>query len=522
MVGMALRLVCVVGLSAFAAGGLSGCGAEEAGHQPMGGEGGDGGVGGNAGEGGTGGDGGSSGEGGSGGDGGSIGYSDEGTPESPLDITGAVPYDGQVSTDGASYYRITGVTPDEVYTITLTRTDGLPYPAVPNAVSNGTIACGWNDSTPGASINCAMLASNEGVLDFEAQGDDTVGGSYVLTFAEGGVVNEGSPSDPVVVSSFPFSGGALLQSYYLLNGLTPGGAYAIEFTDASGPVGLFIFPDETYQREPHICSSLNDSGSPCQVTADGSGHIYLMTNAQQEQYGVTYTISVVTADVANEGSRNAPIDISSQLPYSGMVHKGSSWYLLDGLTADSPYTVTLSGATDNVVLSVYGPGWMVVGQRSDCRVLWSNGGGNPIACVSKADGNGEIRIEVNGFDTADGATFTLDAAAGGIPNEGYVGTPVDVTGATPWSGTIYNGPSYYQITGRAAATDYTVTISGLTANLDLRVYDDGTFQNELCASTQLGLVDETCVVQTTTGELHIRVLATFNVFGATFSLDVTP
>jgi hypothetical protein len=88
-----------------------------------------------------------------------------------------LPYDGQVSTDGSSFYRITGVDPDEVFTITLTRTDGLPYPVVPNAASNGSVACGWNDSMPAASIDCAMRASGAGVLEFSASGDDSVGGT---------------------------------------------------------------------------------------------------------------------------------------------------------------------------------------------------------------------------------------------------------------------------------------------------------------------------------------------------------
>ena len=93
---------------------------------------------------------------------------------------------------------------------------------------------------------------------------------------------------------------------------------------------------------------------------------------------------------------------------------------------------------------------------------------------------------------------------------------------TPWSGTIYNGVSHYKITGRAAATDYTVTIRNLTANLSLWVYDDGTFQNLLCTSTEPGTVDETCVGQTTTGELHMRVTIQPDVLGATFAVDVTP
>jgi hypothetical protein len=462
------------------------------------------------------------GSGGEAGTGGAVAYSDEGSFDMPVDVTGMLPYAGEVSKDGESYYRITGVTPDAIYTITLALTDGLPYPNVPNAASFGSVACGWQNTVPGVSIDCAMRATGSGILDFHVSGDAEVGGAFVITFSEGGVVNEGHPGTPVVVSAFPFSGGALIQSHYLLTGLTPGAAYAVEFSDASGPVLLALFPDDTYQRQPELCQTLYDSGSPCQITADASGQIYLLTNAQEQTFQVTYTISVTAAALANEGSRNAPIDISAELPYDGMVHKESSWYIIDGLTPNAPYMLTLSDATDNVTLRVYGPGWTETFQRPDCQVVWANGGGSPITCVSVADVSGEIRIEVMGIDTADGATFNLDSTAGGLPNEGYYGNPIDITDARPWSGTIYNGPSYYRITGRAPATDHTVTISNLTANLDLLVYEEDTLQTLLCSSRELGSVDESCVVQTTTGELHIRVLASFSVFGATFTLDVTP
>jgi hypothetical protein len=450
-------------------------------------------------------------------------YVDEGSGGSPLDITGSLPYSGEVSTAGYSNYRITGETPSAIYTTVLARTDGLPYQVVPNAAGSGGIACGWNNDTPGDTIDCAMRATAEGVLDFAVRGDDTIGGAFMITIAEEGIVNEGTPSDPVVVTSFPFSGGALIQSYYLLTGLVPGGAYAAEFVEASSPVALFLFPDDTYQQQPDICYSLNGSGSSCNVAADASGQLYLLTNAQQEMYGVTYTISITEADVANEGGINTPIDISGRMPYSGMVHLGSSWYLVTGLDPLMPYTVTLADASDNANLYLYGPGWTAAGGRQrDSYFYWANGGGNPIACVSVADTEGEIRIEVRGFDSADGATYTLDIAPGGIPNQGYPGTPVDLTGATPYAGTIYNGPSYYVFIGLAAGTDYTVTISLLTADLVLWVYDDGAFQNQLCYSNEAGTADETCVVQTATGEIHLRVTGASVVLGATFLVTLSP
>jgi hypothetical protein len=139
-----------------------------------------------------------------------------------------------------------------------------------------------------------------------------------------------------------------------------------------------------------------------------------------------------------------------------------------------------------------------------------------------ADTEGDIRIEVRGFDTAAGAYYDLDLAPGGIPNQGYYGTPLDLTGATPYMGSVYNGPSYYVFTGLAPATDYTLTLSMLTANLTLWVYDDIDYQNQLCLSSQPGTADDSCTVQTTTGELHFRVTPADNSLGATFLVGLTP
>jgi hypothetical protein len=455
-----------------------------------------------------------------GGTNGTVDYVDEGTAGTPLDITGLTPYDGEVSKNGYSYYRITGVTPDEICTITLTRSDGLPYQVVPNIVIPGEIACGRNNDTPGAVIACAIRSTAGGVLDFHVNGDTTVGGAFEISFTPGGPDNEGLPDAPVEISSFPFSGGALTGSYYLLSGLVPGTPYACEFTASSGPASILIYSDDTYQSQTTLCNTLSGSGRSCNIFADASGHIYLRI-AGLEYYGITYTISVTAASVANEGSRDTSIDITSELPYSGMVHLGTSYYILSGLTPGSPYTVSLSNATDDADLRLYGPGWDV--SQIDCYHWWENGDGVSIECVSMADARGEIRIRVSGRDSADGATFDIDMTPGGIPSEGNHGAPVDITGAIPWSGSVYKTASFYKITGMAVSTDYTVTISNLTDDLMMSVFDDETYQNFLCKSTRSGTADETCTVQTATGEFHIRVYPSDSaVRGATYLLNVTP
>jgi hypothetical protein len=445
-------------------------------------------------------------------------YIDEGTPTNPLDITGLIPYDGQVSKNGHSFYRITGVIPNEIYTITLKLSDGLPYQIVPNATSVGNYGCGWTNETPDTAIDCAMRASAAGVMDFYVRGDTTVGGAFEVSFTQGGVVNEGSIDAPVEVNSFPFTAGAQIASYYRLTGLTPGAAYACEFTDASGPVEFFLFSDETYGTG--TCSVQDWEGESCNIIADASGCVYLKTQVRQQQHSITYTISVTIASVANEGSRDAPIDITGLLPYPGMVHLCRSWYILSGLTPGSPYTISLSNATDTADLVLYGPGWDA--GESDCFHWWRDGDGVSIECVSVADANGDIRIAVRGFDSVDGATYDLDMTSGGIPNEGYSGAPIDITGVTPWSGSVYNGTSYYKITGMAASTEYTVTLTNLTADLWMWVDDDGSAVGYLCFTNQPGTADESCIVQTTTGEFHIRIEPAYGAIqGATYLLNVT-
>jgi hypothetical protein len=56
----------------------------------------------------------------------------------------------------------------------------------------------------------------------------------------------------------------------------------------------------------------------------------------------------------------------------------------------------------------------------------------------------------------------------------------------------------------------------------LYVYDDGTYQNQLCHSNEFGTADETCVVQTTTGEIHLRIGGATLIQGATFLVTLSP
>jgi hypothetical protein len=216
----------------------------------------------------------------------------DGFHDESRNITGLLPYSGEVGPNGFSGYRIDGVTGDAVYTISLQRTDGLPFPSVPNAGGSGSIACGWNDDTEGGTILCAIRAPSNGSMHFNVRGDDTIGGTFVLTYSAGGHVNEGSNQNPVDVSSFPLDGECLNQSYYRLTGLTPGSGYELAFTANSVPVRLFVFPDDTYQSNPSDCSA--QPGGSCTVQPDTSGYIYMIVDqpGSASGAGASYTISV--------------------------------------------------------------------------------------------------------------------------------------------------------------------------------------------------------------------------------------
>jgi hypothetical protein len=121
------------------------------------------------------------------------------------------------------------------------------------------------------------------------------------------------------------------------------------------------------------------------------------------------------------------------------------------------------------------------------------------------------------FSTAPTVKYTALAAPAPVGlspiNEGSIATPVDVFADIPRIGQVASAPtgtSYYAAGGLTAGTRYTVSITGLTGDADLNVYDnDNTFTDPTnCLIKAIGIVGtdpEDCTLQVSGSTLYFSV-----------------
>ena len=117
----------------------------------------------------------------------------------------------------------------------------------------------------------------------------------------------------------------------------------------------------------------------------------------------------------------------------------------------------------------------------------------------------------------------------GATSEGSADSPINAgdatAGAVSYEGEVGTSESYYSL-GVAAGTTYTISLTGLSDNADLYVYDsDSTgalnqFRNGtlLCSSTESDDGDESCDATPTGDTLYIVVDGSNTESGATFTL----
>lgn len=221
------------------------------------------------------------------------GFISEGTTGAPVNITDGLPYYGEVGSGAKSYYELTGMLPDAIYTISLRRIIGAAVLQVDNATGNSSVDCGWSNASPDLLLECAMLSHADGTLPFSVDRvTGEAGGLYELNVSQGGIINEGSQSQPRELSIFPVSGSALTQSYYRAGGLLPNSVYTFSVTDVSGDVAFFIYDTPLFQQEPSVCFLFVGvtPNNECVVTSTADGEIFVMSNVQNEDYNVQYTM----------------------------------------------------------------------------------------------------------------------------------------------------------------------------------------------------------------------------------------
>lgn len=327
--------------------------------------------------------------------------------------------------------------------------------------------------------------------------------------------NEGTVATPVALTlSTPYFGvvGDAV-SYYKVDPVTAGTAYSVRLSDLTDDVDLYVYDnDGSYGTTAKCQSTLSGTqAEACSLIASGPA-LYIATDGFNTTGGYSIVVDPLPT-LEPEGLSTAPVNITNSLPYSGMVNTSESYYIAN-VTQGQTYAISITGLTDDADLYVYGADSTF--STVACQYTLFGPAGE--TCVVAAEGPG-MYLMVDGQFTSLGALFTLDLAVSPNAAEGDALAPLAIS-ALPHSGTVDNSRSYYSIPVTQDST-YIVSLSGLSADADLYVYDnDSTFSTVDCQSSSLGTDSEACSFTAAGTTLYVMVDGQYALGGTSFELDV--
>ena len=457
----------------------------------------------------------------------------EGTSDTPVEITAdAMPYYGQVDTT-ASYYVITGLTPDYVYQVQF------------NDVTHHYARMSAGDSPSTLNLgctNCTIRSSSTGEIYIVIDGSSTdnenndLGAWFTFNFGETENA-EGSVSSPVLI---PGDGTVYngqvddTSSYYMVTGLVPGQYYQIyRTTDEYDKPSFTSTTDSTYTT-----SNCKTFPGMCLAAADASGNLYIRVSFHKIP-GISFKLWIQPSLLDSEGTAAAPLDITGGLAGgTPTVHNGQviahyneeiSYYVLSGLPGSTNYSITATNLTDDIKLDVYSDAAMsnrlcstdLTGITDETCNVVSGPAGGAIKDVSLY-----IKVTLDKYGTThnwDGANYTLTASPGGTPltSEGAVGSPVDITGLTPYAGSVsYNEASYYVINGLDPASFYAMMLNHDKTRLVLSLWTDSTYSTNACNAGISYFTDHIVCAPNASGQFFVRV--DDSSFNTAYTLDLKP
>ncbi|HEY0635230.1 MAG TPA: Ig-like domain-containing protein [Gammaproteobacteria bacterium] len=276
----------------------------------------------------------------------------EGTALAPkvLSASQALVYAGMAD-ENASYYRVDGLTAGGRYTIVNTgehRQSGN-YVYKDAAFSNLFCSQGsdWYVSWP---IFCHTTALPTTSLYIKVDHSDLglMGANFTLNVFET-YASEGTVAAPVVLPlGQNFTGRRapdtqLEDSYYVVEGLTPGTPYRLSITKPI--VGLqFTLANDANHTSPATCSwgslSAYNLSEYCLIFPQQDKVWIKAHSALQEYYGSSYTLNFAPYSLVN---------LTGNLPGTLRVASPATYAVLEGLTAGQSYNVTINETIDTTV-----------------------------------------------------------------------------------------------------------------------------------------------------------------------------
>lgn len=283
--------------------------------------------------------------------------------------------------------------------------------------------------------------------------------------------------------------------------VTSGALYSVTLSGLSANADLMVYSDSGFMYWLGDSWNAGSADELVSVMAPGTT-LYLEVDAQAAAADTNFTLNV------QPYVPPTPTNLDGTLPLSGTLVHGTTRYFVTTVTPGSAYSVTATGLAGMARLRVY---------NDDSNfIIYScsqtNYGAGSVRCDVTANGP-LFYLTLDGVSLSADTGFTLDVQLFVPP------TPTNITSGLPYSSTIASGAMQYYVVDVSAGPQ-TVTLTGLTDDVDLLVYTDSTFLTTECSSTHGGTSDESCTADGSSGHVYIGVDGAYVGTTANFTLGV--
>ena len=187
------------------------------------------------------------------------------------------------------------------------------------------------------------------------------------------------------------------QTLIRVTGLASKFAHPVNLTGLSDDAILRVWSDPLQNPSFFQCLSNNIGASDesCTANSSGAGELYIQIDGSSTSEGTPFTLDVVAISVITLAYPiNLPATGQTVAPF------GSTFFEINGIADGTSYTVTTSGATNNIDLYVYG----------------ESGFANLVCTQATLSGNETCNVTANGPQlhiqvvdvSGSGDTFTLN------------------------------------------------------------------------------------------------------------------
>jgi hypothetical protein len=304
----------------------------------------------------------------------------------------------------------------------------------------------------------------------------------------------GAPvTDTVVFGGFNFYSAPVI----------PGALYKVSITGLTDDADLLVFGnDSTFSVLAQCAIDNTIIASPTPPFAPEGCVINAPDNTLFFGVDGRYLTASSAAGYTIDVELLTKTNITSSIPLPDSITETSAAVYVVSNTTATAYTVSITGLDDDADLYVFGNN----GDFTSPAVCSLNNtlfsGTTPEDCTLTSSG-GSLFFIVDGiFSTKPTVHYTaLATPTPAVPaptNEGSSSSPINVIVDTPYIGQVASlptGTSYYAASVTAGQR-YTVSITGMTGDVDLNVYDSDSSFSPTTANTKC-LIDNTAFLETT-------------------------